>query len=107
MADFIVCDTNQVSYLDIRKAMVKGLRTPEEIKLDTGACITCPGCTRSLDWILTTLCRCRAVPLKAVVDAVKNGADTVEKVGEVTKAGTEPTCTRCKILIENVIANGK
>jgi len=41
------------------------------------------------------------------VDAVKNGADTVEKVGEMVKAGTELTCGKCKILIEKIIAIGR
>ncbi|MDO7206044.1 (2Fe-2S)-binding protein [Paraclostridium bifermentans] len=38
-----------------------------------------------------------------MVEAVKNGADTVEKVGEVTKAGTG--CGRCKGIISNIIEN--
>ena len=106
MSNFIVCDKNNVSYLDIRMAMVKGLRTVNEIKESTNTCTECSGCKTSLEWILTTVCRCRAVPLKAVVDAVKNGADTVEKIVEVTKAGTDPACGKCKILIENILANG-
>ena len=32
---------------------------------------------------------------------MKNGADTVEKVGEVTGAGTQ--CGRCKALVQNII----
>jgi len=106
MSNFTVCDKNNVSYLDIRMAMVKGLRTVDEIKEATNACADCSGCETSLDLILSTVCRCRMVTLKAVVDAVKNGADTVDKVGEMVKAGTEPTCGKCKILIENVIAIG-
>ena len=107
MSDFIVCDKKNVSYLDIRKAMVKGLRTEDEIKESTNACGECTGCKTSLEWILSTVCRCRAVPLKAVVEAVKNGADSVEKVGEITKAGTDPDCGKCKILIENIVAIGR
>ena len=107
MSNFIVCNKNDVSYLDIRMAMVKGLRTVDEIKEATNVCTECIGCETSLEWILSTVCRCRAVPLKAVVDAVKNGADTVEKVGEMVKAGTDPTCGKCKILIENILATGR
>ena len=107
MSNFIVCDKNDVSYLDIRMAMVKGLRTVDEIKEATNVCVDCSGCKTSLDWILSTVCRCRAVPLKAVVEAVKNGADTVEKVGEMVKAGTDPVCGKCKILIENILAIGR
>lgn len=57
--------------------------------------------------------RLQKVSLKAVVDAVKAGADTVEKVGEVTGAGTgvdettgEP-CGKCKPLIQNIIDLGR
>jgi len=107
MSNFTVCDKNDVSYLDIRMAMVKGLRTADEIKEATNACGGCSGCTTSLELILSTVCRCRMVTLKAVVNAVKNGADTIEKVGEMVKAGTELTCGKCKILIENVIATGR
>lgn len=59
------------------------------------------------------MCGCRKVSLEAVVNAVKNGADTVEKVGEVTGAGTgineetgEP-CGKCKPLIQNIIDLGR
>lgn len=107
MSNFIVCDKNNVSYLDIRMAMVKGLRTIDEIQTAVNVCVECKGCETSLEWILSTVCRCRAVPLKAVVDAVQNGADTVEKVGEVVKAGTDLACGKCKILIENIISLGR
>lgn len=109
MANFIVCDQNQVSYMDIRMAMVKeGARTVEEIKTAAGVCAVCDGCKTSLEWILETVCRCRAVPLKAVVEAVQNGADTVEKVGEATKAGTDPDCGgKCRVLIKSIIEAGR
>ena len=107
MSNFIVCDRNNVSYLDIRMGMVKGLRTADEIKEAVNVCTQCTGCQTSLEWILSTVCRCRAVPIKAVVDAVRNGADTVEKVGEAVKAGTDPACGKCKILIENIVALGR
>ena len=45
------------------------------------------------------------VSFKAVVNAVKNGADTVEKVGELTEAGTD--FGRCKALIANIIELGR
>ncbi|MCL2840913.1 MAG: (2Fe-2S)-binding protein [Defluviitaleaceae bacterium] len=107
MANFTVCTENDVQYLDIRKAMGSGLRTLEEIKTATNVCGICEGCGEHLDWILSTVCRCLGISMAAVVEAVKNGADTVEKVGEMTKAGTAPDCGRCKILIENIVAIGK
>ncbi|MCL2159518.1 MAG: (2Fe-2S)-binding protein [Oscillospiraceae bacterium] len=100
----IICEKNNVEYLTIRKAMCADARTKEEIKAMAGVCLECEGCRRELDGILASVCGCKGVSLAAVVEAVKGGADTVEKVGEVTGAGTD--CGRCKILIENVIKLG-
>ena len=102
-----VCETNNVQYLDIRMAQVKGLRTFDEIKNATNICGKCAGCKAHLDFIFTTVCSCMGVSFEAIAEAVKNGADTVEKVGEATKAGTAPDCGRCKILIENIVATGR
>lgn len=52
-------------------------------------------------FVLTSVCGCKNVSLEDVVNAIKNGADTVEKVGEETGAGT--CCGRCKPLVQNVI----
>lgn len=101
----IICTTNNVEYIDIRKAMCKDARTHQELKEMVNVCLTCDGCKSELDYILSSVCGCKKVLLKDVVDAVKNGADTVEKVGEVTGAGTD--CKRCTILIENVIKIGR
>ena len=43
------------------------------------------------------------VSIETIVNAVKNGSDTVEKVGEATGAGT--ACGRCKGIILNIIEN--
>ncbi|MCL2609723.1 MAG: (2Fe-2S)-binding protein [Treponema sp.] len=103
--DMIVCEKNSVSYISIRKAMVGGARTADELKKDAGVCGECAGCKEHLDRILGSVCSCMSVSLQAVVDAVKAGADTVEKVGEATMAGTG--CGRCQALIANVIAQGR
>lgn len=100
----MICITNQVEYLTIRKAMVAGARTFDEIQTVTGACGACDGCKSELDGILSSVCGCMNVSLKAVVDAVKSGADTAEEVGELTGAGTD--CGRCKGLIANIIELG-
>lgn len=99
--DKVICYCNNVTYIDIRKAMINGARTLEEIQEATGAGTVCGRCTSEIEKILASVCGCHQVSLKDVVDAVKNGADTVEKVGELTKAGT--ACGRCKALIQNVI----
>lgn len=103
----MICTTNNVDYSTIRKAMCEGVRTIEELVKKTGVCTTCEGCRNELEKILSSVCGCKEVSLKAVIDAVKNGADTVEKVGEVTGAGTGEDCGRCKSLIANIIELGR
>lgn len=104
--DRIICNTKNVYYSTIRKAMVQGARTKDDIIKLAGVCNTCEGCKTNLDGILSSVCGCLSVSLKDVIDAVKGGADTVEKVGKITKAGTGEDCGRCKVLIENVIELG-
>ncbi|MGL4570545.1 MAG: (2Fe-2S)-binding protein [Clostridium sp.] len=99
--DRIVCHCSNVSYVDIRKAMISGARTLEEIQEITGAGTVCGGCVEEIESILASVCGCKGTSLQDVVDAVNNGADTVEKVGEVTGAGTG--CGRCKALVSNII----
>ncbi len=99
--DKMICHCKQVSYLDIRKAMIKGARTLDEIKEMTGAATGCGRCASEIEKILASVCGCKGVSLESVVNAVKNGADTTEKVAEETGAGA--ACGRCKALVQNVI----
>ena len=109
----IICTQNNVDYISIRKAMSSGARTEGELAELAGVCTTCEGCKSELNGILESVCGCKNVSLEAVVNAVKNGADTVEKVGNITGAGTgvdEATgeeCGKCKILIQNIIDIGR
>ncbi|MDD2431182.1 MAG: (2Fe-2S)-binding protein [Firmicutes bacterium] len=109
----VICTENNVDYLSIRKAMTSGARTIAELVKLTGVCTKCRGCKSELGAILSSVCGCKNVSLKAVVHAVRNGADTVKKVGEVTGAGTgvnEETgeeCGKCKGLIQNIIDLGR
>lgn len=103
----VICEKNNVDYITIRKAMCEGARTESELKNMVNICLECEGCKREIEGILSSVCRCRGVSLATVVDAVKNGADTVEKVGDVTGAGTGDSCGRCKVLIANVIKLGR
>ena len=102
-----ICEKNNVDYITVRKAMCNGARTKDELKNMINTCLECDGCKSEIDGILSSVCGCKSVSLKTVVEAVKNGADTVEKVGEVTGAGTGENCGRCKVLIENVIKLGR
>ena len=97
----MICFCKQVDYVTIRKAMISGARTVEEIKEMTGAGTGCGRCVSDIEKILASVCGCKGTALKDVVDAVNNGADTVEKVGEITGAGTG--CGRCKALLQNVV----
>ena len=99
--DKMICHCKQVSYLDIRKAMIKGARTLDEIKEITGAATGCGRCSGEIEKILASVCGCKGVSLESVVSAVNNGADTTDKVAEETGAGS--CCGRCKVLVENVI----
>ena len=100
-----ICTVNNVEYLDIRKAMTAGVRTMEELKESANVCGECEGCKSEISGILSSVCGCANASLEAVVNAVKGGADTVDKVGEITGAGTH--CGRCKGLIQNVIDLGR
>lgn len=109
----LICTKNNVDYITIRKAMVEGARTKTEVAERAGVCMVCEGCKAELENILSSVCGCKKVSLETVVNAVKAGADTVEKVGEITGAGTgvdEVTgeaCGKCKGLIQNIIDLGR
>lgn len=100
-ANRVICHCNDVDYVTIRKAMISGARTVDDIKEITGACTVCGGCEEEIKEILSSVCGCKKVSLEDVVNAVKNGADTLEKVQAETGAGT--VCGRCNPLIENII----
>ncbi len=102
--DRVICTNNNVTYSLLRKAMCTGVRTTEELKKATGVCNECDGCKTEIPGILASVCGCRNVLLKDVIDAVKSGADTVEKVGLSTGAGLD--CGRCNVLIQNIIDLG-
>lgn len=101
----IICHCKQVTYLDIRKAMVTGARTVEEIQEITGAGSVCGNCVKEIEKILSVACACHNISMKAIISEVKNGADSVEKIEEITGAGS--TCGKCKMLFQSIIDNKK
>lgn len=103
--NIIICKCKNVDYITIRKAMIAGARTLDEIKEMTGAATKCGGCSEKIEKILASVCGCNDVSLKDVVSAVKNGFDTVEKIEQETQAGKG--CERCKALVQNVIDLGR
>lgn len=104
-ASKMICHCKQVDYITIRKAMIQGARTIDDIKEMTGAGTACGGCLPQIQAILDSACGCKKTPLADVVEAVQKGATTVEEVGAITGAGT--ACGRCKALINNVIELGR
>lgn len=53
---------------------------------------------------LTKVCVCKGISRKTIKDAVKNGADSFDKVKEKTGAGSGCcNASRCKYKIEEII----
>ena len=92
-------------YIKVRAAQAQGARTVKEVKDMTGLVIDNDEEYREVDALVQNVCKCQNISVNEVVSAVKNGADTVEKVMKETKAGTG--CGRCKGIINNIIENKK
>lgn len=89
-------------YKQIRMAQAKGARTIEELKELSDIVIENEEELKEVEAVLKNACKCKNISIEEVVNTVKNGADTVEKVMEATGAGT--ACGRCKAgLIPNII----
>ena len=98
-------DFAKEKYLAVRGAQTKGARTLEELKAVTDIQIESEHEQKEIEKVLKNCCKCKDVSIEEVVKAVKDGANTVEKVGEATGAGT--ACGRCKNLIKNIIETGR
>ena len=92
-------------YIKVRKAQAEGVRTVEELKEKSDIVIDNDTEIQEIEKILQNACKCKNVSVSEVVSAVKNGADTIEKVMAETKAGTG--CGRCKAVLQNIIDNKK
>lgn len=103
----IVCKKNNISYGDVRKAMVEGARTKEDLIDKAGVCGECPECIERIPYMTSMLCGCKEVPMQKVIDAVQSKeASTLEDVMEMTGAGTGENCGRCQGLIKNIFELG-
>lgn len=98
-------DLPREKYLAVRGAQKQGARTLEELKVISDIQIESEQEQKEIEKLLKNCCKCKDVSIEEVVKAVKDGADTVEKVGEATGAGS--ACGRCKGLIENIIETGR
>ena len=92
-------------YIKVRGAQAQGARTVKEVKDMTNIDIEDDDEYREIDRVLQNVCKCQNVSVNEVVEAVKNGADTIERVMEETKAGSG--CGRCNGIIQNIIDNKK
>lgn len=101
----IVCTTHNIEYLALRRAQMTGARTIDELKTVTGVCGTCETCDKELAFVTTMVCSCAGATFDGVLAAIADGADTVEKIGEATGAGT--VCGKCKGLLANILEQGR
>ena len=74
-------------YVKVRMAQGQGARTVEELKNLSDIVIENDTELQEIEALLKNACKCKNVSIETIVNAVKNGADTVEKVGEATGAG--------------------
>ena len=92
-------------YLKVRHAMVKGARTIPDIEKMTDIIIGDNDHAQKIQEVLDNACRCKKVSYETVVNAVKNGAETLDDVRIATGAGT--ICARCCKLLERIIEDSK
>lgn len=96
-------------YLIIRQAVEKGARNIEDIKKIVDIVIVDDEYENEIQEVIKVvhkskiICNCLNISLYQIIEAKENGADTVGKICEITKAGT--ICTRCKTLIADIIEN--
>ena len=88
-------------YIKIRHAQASGARTIDDLKKKRNIVIDNEDEYLEIEALLKNACECQNISLDKVVNAVENGAYTIEKVGESTKAGT--CCGVCKPLLANII----
>ena len=62
------------------------------------------GKMKEIEDVLYIACRCKGVSVEAVAVAVQSGADSVEKIQELTEAGT--VCSRCIKILEDILKRG-
>ena len=90
-------------YIQVRKAQAEGVRTIEELKEKSNIVIETEEELKEIEALIKNACKCKNVSIETIVQAVRNGNDTIEKVVEATKAGS--ACGRCAGIITNIIEN--
>ena len=91
-------------YKKIRMAQAEGARTVEDLRRMTDLVIENEEEATEMLRILKNACECINVSVEEVARAVRNGADTVEKVTAATGAGAN--CDKCKGgVLQSIIKN--
>ena len=91
-------------YKKIRQAQANGARTIDDLKIMTDIVIENDDEAKEMEAVLKNACKCRNVSVEEVAQAVRNGADTVEKVTAATGAGAD--CDKCKGgVLQSIIKN--
>ncbi|MGN0144788.1 MAG: (2Fe-2S)-binding protein [Clostridium sp.] len=88
-------------YIKVRMAQANGARTLDELKNLSDIVIESTEESAAIEEILKQACKCNNLTVNDVLNAINDGADTLEKVMEVTSAGI--TCGRCKGVLSNII----
>ena len=91
-------------YKKIRMAQAEGARTVEDLRRMTDLVSENEEEAAEMQRILKNACGCNNVSVEEVARAVRNGADTVEKVTAATGAGAN--CDKCKGgVLQSIIKN--
>ena len=91
-------------YKKIRQAQANGARTIDELKEMTDIVIENDEERKEVEKVLQNACKCKNVSVEEVARAVRNGADTLEKVTAATGAGAD--CDKCKGgVLQSIIKN--
>ena len=91
-------------YKKIRRAQAEGARTVEDLRRMTDLVIESDEEAAEMQRILKNACGCNNVSVEEVARAVRNGADTVDKVTAATGAGAN--CDKCKGgVLQSIIKN--
>lgn len=91
-------------YKEIRQAQANGARNIDDILKMTTIVADTPEKMKAIEDVLYIACRCKGVSVEAVVVAIQSGADSVEKIQELTEAGT--VCGHCTKIIEDILKRG-
>lgn len=96
----VVCGCNKVTVGDLKKAVMNGAKSFEEVQTVTKVGTGCGNCVEGNKKLVNELilqkkidenqvvCGCFQVKAQQIVDAIKNGAKSFEEIQTITKIGT-------------------